>query len=241
MAMLQSVHDQEVIYESPDPILVDSQPDFSLAATVDDENALSLEPLNPHLAHQYFHEALHAEKSEDIYSLAGKHDKKAESVFQRLQRLKGELAELTSSLDEMASAHITGPSVWSVLQQESSKLLSKAKDLDNHSAFQSDGREDRLLSLAAGERTAELVGSIATVSSSSFSAAASFASLERRLGRLETLLGVHTVGRTEGLDAPSLLTSLSRLEKKVSSMDAAYLEGVRTKASLLRWELEAMA
>jgi hypothetical protein len=231
----------EVVFESVDVDVEDShagpKPAVWMAALNEDveDGAIQRDPLCPASSFLAFHKAQNFTDSVDIYSLASGNELKMESPIQRFQRLRSELAQLKDDLDVLSERD--PQSIWTALQTETGKLLNQHKELETHKAWTGRPSLESVLTTTSASSTSS---SISTPSVKT----EELRSLEARLQSLESALGVHSniqaLTQNESTALPAL-PLLQRLERKLNLLDAPALEALRSKANLLKWELEAMS
>lgn len=244
--MQRDKHDQEVIFESPDAFLEATSPSGArllAAMTIDEDDSnssISKDPVDPLAAYQAFHQ-IRPFQSQEVFSLAAGNERKMESPLQRFQRLRSELAELSTDLDRMVAPDQA--SIWSALQAETGRLVAQADRLEGHAGWRAgEGMVQHKLGELLAEHPAGGAAEAASAHMSPF-----MPQLERRVHRLECLLGQQANTSSgaqllEGQASPfPVLDTLHRLERKLGLLDAAAIEALRAKANLLKWELEAMA
>jgi hypothetical protein len=209
-------------------------------------------------------------RNEDIYSAADSSEAGAESPLQRFTRLRSELSQLQSDLTVMtndeASREQQGASSWGLLQKETEKILMSVNSLAVHKALDPNAKSrqlsanelsDLVSNLSVGETEVAVDSKINSTSSSSLASVSDLSSLEARVFGLESLLGSTAnvldmeslvassegggVGNSSGRKANfPLIDCLSRLERRVEKFDERFLESLRSKATTVRSELEAM-
>eukprot|EP00981_Chlorochromonas_danica_P000956 scaffold229_cov155-Ochromonas_danica.AAC.4 len=179
-------------------------------------------------------------------------EKKMESPHQRLQRLRSELKELSDDLNSFVENDPS--SLWSSLQHEAGKLLAEADGLRSHRAWQyhpSSKLQEVLSSTTSSNAATDAPGhSLSDLMKSNLSSL----ELERRIHRLETLLGQQsnnfdcyssssssTGNPSHCKDLFPVMETLSNLERKLSLLDPQTIESIRAKTNLLKWELESLA
>lgn len=187
------------------------------------------------------------------YSLADSVERRVESPLQRYSRLRIELDQLKSDLDSMATAEsANSSSIWSVLQQETGKLVAVTETLGRHESLLQlqrtiDGKENVI---------SNIVNEVKTTSASPESSSsrvvsltdAEFLALEQRVHTLETVLGYShnstdvaaalSSGKTIAQSFP-LMDTIAKLEQRVSMFDSVNLETLRAKTAALKADLEA--
>lgn len=236
-------HGQEVIFESASaeeagqPLPVTKPAAFA----EESDEAIHRDHLNPYLAYQQFHSAMMPASAVDVFSIATGNEKKMESPFQRLHRLRSELSELNQDLDSLAQTD--QQAVWAALKADAQGLASQVNDLAAHPAWQSKAAP-KLVDLAAPLQQSQASAQASTTCAQNDEE--SLTSLEHRVHRLELLLGQQmnltdlSASSTTTPDVFPVLPTLQRLERKVSMLEPQLLETLRTKANLLKWELEGI-
>lgn len=210
--------------------------------------------LNPDAAFGVFNGKVFGVPKQEVYSLADAIERRAEAPLQRYARLKGELDELKFDLDSMVESEANKSStnsVWSVLQQEASKLSLAAGELENHQAF-------NLVRSNVSNSDSSLTGLVSSMNELNVTGAASakatarsagqdvesnrIISLERKVHHLETLLGSAANNNDVASSSRSpfpLADAVTRLEERVALLDTAELEALRAKCEAVRSEIES--
>jgi len=142
-------------------------------------------------------------------------------------------------------------SVWSVLQQEASKLSVSAGELEKHQAFNlvrsnvsnSDSSLSGLVTSMTELNVATAASTTTTTRASQDTDSNRLISLERKVHHLETLLGSAANNNDVTSSGKStspfpLADAVSRLEERVALLDITELEALRVKCEAVRSEIE---
>lgn len=227
-----------------------------------DHGSITSANLNPSAAFEVFAGKSFFNRSN--YSLADTIEKRTESPLQRFARLRGELDDLQNDLDAIVKEEVNQESsVWSTLQTEARKMVSNLIEIKDHDGFKlhqkkTDSITQRFEQVSSKILQASSVPPLPSASTSSSSSSVGPApssdtdvmALERRVSALETMLGftsnvldaegsISAVSSVKGCTFP-LVDTVLRLERRVSLMDPTTLETLRSKAALLKTELEAL-
>lgn len=235
---------EEVVFESPECEVASSstlqtQSNIMLSATgLVDEEGIVMNHLDPLQAFRSFHGSQLKPPGADVYSVAAGSEKRVESVYQRFQRLKSELADLTGELEEMK--RFDDQALWTVLLKDSVELSQQAQALDSHEGWtQATG----IISQKFSQLETRLEPNVSAVAAPLIHPK-QLSSLENRVRRLECLLGQQMSGSSSalstGADTFPIVQAIQRLEQKLFLCDSQSIENVRTKANLLKWELESL-
>ena len=233
---------------------------FRLGEKDPDRGAVGQESLNPRTAFEVFAGKTYHQQS---YSIADSNERRTESPMQRFARLRGELDDLVGDLDSLTKDQTDAGSegkIWSVLQSEARQMVAKLVEIKDHPGLKTQSSQITQRFEQLSSKILENSGvTAAATSSASVSGVGSsqnyseVVGLERRVSALETILGhASNILDTEGairfssggsaaVSTFPLVDTVARLERRVALLDPATLDALRSKASLLKTELEGVA
>jgi hypothetical protein len=249
--MKQTVKGEE-IFESDPPVKSDAV-DYNLSTFKDpiannissaDAECIVKSSINPEDAFAVFNGKLFGIAKTE-FSIADAIERRTESPLQRYARLRSETDELKVDLDSMVDSEPKNPlSVWSVLQNETVKLVSSLEEVEKHRIL-----KELMDNTAKAPDTAEVTSSNHCVKASiqnTNTTDSQILHLENRIHVLETMLGYSQNRDDWSLCVPGkkfspypLVDTIASLEQRVSFLDPAQLDTLRTKSLALKADLDS--